>query len=484
MKPIKNLIVPSHLGALGLAALAGAWIAACGTGGSASDAADASSNRGLAAYLLANAPGSEGAENYGVPFASLTNEGVLAPLVPDRSAFKLPLVAIRASKVENHSNVDLPTGKCPKDNPLAFRDVEAFSLEPSGGGLMLAIVACEGTTNRGGMWFARRDGKFEALEDPGAALPEKYKPDGLVCISGGTCFFLLNRGVEPATLEGNTSTTLVRFSGGRFDKVIVDETENDDTRSLINLSVTASEGAIYAFGIEAKPVGSAVVESVRGLRVQGEVSGPIPALSAYTFVTPPTVAGDAITLGGRRADGGWDALRIQGTAVSVLAKDVAPTTEIVRRVASVGANLVVLRERPRDRGGYDVLLTSDGRELSFPTPSLGVAPASWIHMGDELLMFGAQLAKSPTVNRVAPLFVRITRIDAPPSAQPLADAQGETCSVPKDCIDLEWGLKCVGGHFGCEAGRCQRTCDTTTCGDGTCSPEGGESKKSCTQDCK
>ncbi len=57
-----------------------------------------------------------------------------------------------------------------------------------------------------------------------------------------------------------------------------------------------------------------------------------------------------------------------------------------------------------------------------------------------------------------------------------------TCETPKDCLDETWDIRCV-GHWSCNDGMCEETCDDEQCGNGTCSPGKGESKASCPADC-
>jgi len=61
------------------------------------------------------------------------------------------------------------------------------------------------------------------------------------------------------------------------------------------------------------------------------------------------------------------------------------------------------------------------------------------------------------------------------------DPQPE-CSAPVDCLNLPWDIYCL-GHWDCVDNQCQPACDMEACGDGTCDYAGGESPKSCPDDC-
>jgi hypothetical protein len=56
------------------------------------------------------------------------------------------------------------------------------------------------------------------------------------------------------------------------------------------------------------------------------------------------------------------------------------------------------------------------------------------------------------------------------------------CGAAIDCAGNPWIIDCV-GHWECDCGECRSVCDSTTCGDGKCDREGGETAASCSVDC-
>lgn len=62
------------------------------------------------------------------------------------------------------------------------------------------------------------------------------------------------------------------------------------------------------------------------------------------------------------------------------------------------------------------------------------------------------------------------------------DDCGITCSLAMDCTGSEWILPCD-GRWECVDSACVGVCDYTTCGDGTCDNNNGESRGSCPEDC-
>lgn len=56
------------------------------------------------------------------------------------------------------------------------------------------------------------------------------------------------------------------------------------------------------------------------------------------------------------------------------------------------------------------------------------------------------------------------------------------CQWPVDCVAESWSVMCQ-GHWNCFGGACDEICENTRCGDGTCSPQGGESSDACYTDC-
>ncbi len=56
------------------------------------------------------------------------------------------------------------------------------------------------------------------------------------------------------------------------------------------------------------------------------------------------------------------------------------------------------------------------------------------------------------------------------------------CQLPIDCIHNTWTQLCQ-GLWSCYLGQCKQVCESNSCGDGVCSPEAGETGTSCYKDC-
>ncbi len=57
------------------------------------------------------------------------------------------------------------------------------------------------------------------------------------------------------------------------------------------------------------------------------------------------------------------------------------------------------------------------------------------------------------------------------------------CTRDSDCAAFDWNQPCV-GNWDCNQGRCEPVCDPVSCGDGNCAVAAGETRDSCSADCK
>lgn len=64
----------------------------------------------------------------------------------------------------------------------------------------------------------------------------------------------------------------------------------------------------------------------------------------------------------------------------------------------------------------------------------------------------------------------------PPPAAPVQ------CASARDCLGLPWPIFCM-GHWECVCAECRMTCEMTSCGDGYCDVDNGETRDNC-PDCK
>ncbi|HAK93667.1 MAG TPA: hypothetical protein DCM87_01330 [Planctomycetes bacterium] len=78
---------------------------------------------------------------------------------------------------------------------------------------------------------------------------------------------------------------------------------------------------------------------------------------------------------------------------------------------------------------------------------------------------------SDAISLLAHLFAH-----GPPPAAPVR------CASAYDCLGLAWPVFCM-GHWDCVCGECRMTCEMTSCGDGYCDVDNGETRDNCA-DCK
>ncbi len=417
------------------------------------------------------------------------SDGCLALLSPSGGrADRLRLLSVRDSVVEPFDEIPMPEplrAACPEKDPAMFLASNGFAMAPDGHGLLLATVGC-GRNSFGPLWFERVAGGFVWVPEVGPLLPKEFRPGGLACVSTGDCYFSFNRGLAVGVAFGPSSSTVARWRGGGFDSLVVDVQEDEEDRFIELRSLSAANDALLLATVDTRLVeGGSAIELGRMFVIEGDGVTAVAGPDAFGPLTPAYPSSRAtFVMGTTGAEGGTDVVEITPAAGMTLHERLAAFPGGLRtHVALLDAGLLEVREQQRAEGGWDNVLTLAGEPIAFPAVTLGAAVTGLLLRDREALLYGEQLARGPLANLRAPLFVRITDREAPASATPLPnELADDACAVAEDCLDQAWGVRCQ-GHFACTAGRCERVCDMSACGDGTCDAQGGESSESCLVDC-